>query len=54
MVERVFLKDGYVPLAKKGHQPSRVQGGYIPPTGTIASPPTGGSAVRPPPSPAKK
>jgi hypothetical protein len=53
MSGRVFLKEGYVPLSK-GHQPTRVQGGYIPPTGTIASPPSGGSAVKPPPPVSKK
>ncbi len=53
MAERVFLKDGYVPM-QKGHQPARVQGGYIPPTGTIASPPTGGSAVKVPSVPTKR
>lgn len=53
MSGKVFLKEGHVPM-QKGHQPSRVQGGYIPPTGNIASPPTGGSAVKPPAAPAKK
>lgn len=53
MPVKVYTKDGHVPFSK-GHQPARVQGGYIPPTGNIASPPTGGSAVRPPPSSVKK
>ena len=45
------LKDGYVPL-QKGYIPkgTAVQGGYIPTTSQVASPPPkGGSAVAPPP-----
>lgn len=46
---RKFLTEGHVPL-KKGWVPT-VQGGYKPAqtTMTTAAPPTGGSAVKPPP-----
>ncbi len=49
MAERVFLKEGYVPLSK-GHIPSKVQGGYIPTVSAVPpAPPKGGSAVKAPP-----
>lgn len=49
MTDKVFLKDGHVPMAK-GHQPPRVQGGYIPTSSIAPKPPSGGSAVTAPPT----
>jgi hypothetical protein len=36
-------------VPKTGHTPSKVQGGYIPPTSASPPPPKGGSAVKAPP-----
>ena len=44
MPDRISFRDGYVP------GPGKVQGGYMPATATHAAPPTGGSAVKPPPA----
>ena len=50
--ELVFIKEGYVPSKlEKGYKPAtpgKVEGGFIPTTGELGTPPTGGSAVAKP------
>ncbi|HEX2764051.1 MAG TPA: hypothetical protein VHM92_09475 [Allosphingosinicella sp.] len=43
------LNEGYVPV-KKGYEPKKVQGGYVPSaSATPFTPPKGGSGATPPP-----
>jgi hypothetical protein len=45
---RKSLRDGYEPL-KKGHEPRKVRGGYVPSaSASPITPPKGGSAVKAP------
>jgi hypothetical protein len=44
---RQQFKDGHVPI-KKGYEPRKVQGGYVPTSSSaVSGPPKGGSAAMP-------
>jgi len=46
---RKSLREGYEP-SKRGHEPRKVQGGYVPSASALPiTPPKGGSAAKPPP-----